>query len=568
MLTCIRVRHLAIIDQLEVELGPGLNVITGETGAGKSILIDALSLVLGERARPELVRTGHKQAEVEALFDISGDPEALARLEASGIEAESEELVVRRIVSASGRTRAYVNGALASAGQLASLARGLVDISSQHEHHTLVDPATHLGYLDAFGGLGALRDEIAAAHAALREADAAQKEAMAHASTRGEREDLLRYQIREIDELAPKEGEDASLSAERDRLKYAERLARAASNGNDAIYAEDGAVCEVLGRISQELREAAQIDPRLSPLVASIDASQAQLEDVARELGVYAREVTVDPDRLSELEDRIARLKRLMRKYGGDLAAIAAHRETARAELDALERSEERIAELERVREEACEAASRAARKLSVERHRIGGELGKRISKELASLGMGDARVEVQVEKLAERGGELAIDGARLSETGIDRVEFLIAPNRGEEPRPLRKIASGGELSRAMLAIKRVLAGVGRAGLYVFDEVDAGVGGAVAEVIGRKLADVARHHQVVCITHLAQIAVYAERHYRVLKAVENERTKSRIEMLGQDERLEEIARMVGGLKITESHRRAAAEMLEIARAEG
>ncbi len=565
MLTCLRVRNLAIIDQLEVELGRGLNVITGETGAGKSILIDALSLVLGERAKPDLVRTGEAQAEVEALFDVGDDDEARARLAASGIECDGE-LVVRRVVGSNGRTRAYLNGSLASATQLAELAAGLVDISSQHEHHTRVDPGTHLGFLDAFGKLEPLRDRVAQAHRALAEADAALREAEQAAASRGEREDLLRFQIREIDELDPKEGEDAELAEERERLRHAERLAKSAGGAEDALYAADGAVCELLGRVAADVREAAAIDGRLAPLADAIEAAMTQLEEAARELGAYARDVTIDPERQAEVEDRIARLKRLTRKYGGDVAGILAHRASAAAELEALGRAEERILELEAAREAAMSAAADSARALSAKRRTIADELARRISDELGSLGMGGARVEVQVAPLAERGGELSVDGARLSETGIDRVEFLIAANRGEEPRPLRKIASGGELSRAMLAIKRVLAGVGRAGLYVFDEVDAGVGGAVAEVIGRKLADVARHHQVICITHLAQIAVYADRHYRVSKAVEGERTKSRIDVLGKKERLEEVARMVGGLTISESHRKAAKEMLEVARA--
>lgn len=565
MLTYLRVRHLAIIDQLEVEFGPGLNVITGETGAGKSILIDALSLVLGERARPDLVRTGAKQAEVEALFDIGDDPETLARLSAAGIDPESE-LVVRRVVSASGRTRAYVNGNLASAGQLAELARGLVDISSQHEHHTLVDPSTHLGYLDAFGQLEPLRAQVAEAHRALRKADEALREARAAAASRSEREDILRFQIREIDELNPKPGEERELAEERERLRHAARLATTAGGAEEALYARDGAICEVLGRLSSEVREASAIDVTLAPIADVLDTALAQLEEAARELGAYARDINMDPERLIEVEDRLARLRRLTRKYGGDVEGVLAHRQEAVEELETLEHAEERIAELEEAHDRALERAASAARAVSAERKRIAGELATRISEELASLGMGGARVEVQVEPLAERSGELTIDGARLSETGIDRVEFLIAPNRGEEPRPLRKVASGGELSRAMLAIKRVLAGVGRAGLYVFDEVDAGVGGAIAEVIGQKLAGVARHHQVICITHLAPIAVYADRHYRVAKSVEGERTKSRIEVLDEHERLEEIARMVGGLKIGESHRKAAAEMLELARA--
>jgi DNA repair protein RecN (Recombination protein N) len=322
----------------------------------------------------------------------------------------------------------------------------------------------------------------------------------------------------------------------------------------------------VVARIAHDVREAAGIDPGLAPMADALDVAVTQLEEAARDLGAYARDVTVDPDRLVDLEDRLHRLQRLMRKYGGDVDTILAHRARAAEELATLEHAEERIEARLKERNESLDEAGRAARALSKKRHAIAEALGTRISKELETLGMGGARIEVQVERLAEKGGELAVSGARLSETGIDRVEFLIAPNKGEEPRALRKIASGGELSRAMLAIKRVLAGVGRAGLYVFDEVDSGVGGAVAEVIGQKLVDVAQHHQVICVTHLAQIAVYADRHYRVLKESDGERTKSRIERLDDGERLEEVARMVGGIAITKSTRKTAAEMLEGARA--
>lgn len=564
MLTCLRVRHLAIIDQLEVELGSGLNVITGETGAGKSILIDALGLVLGEKGRPELVRTGAKQAEVEALFDLSDDPEAMARLVASGLDAEAE-LVVRRVVAASGRTRAYLNGRMATAGQLAELAKGLVDISSQHEHHTLVDPGTHMGFLDAFGKLDALREEVRAAHRALRDAHEATRAAEEAISQRGEREDLLRFQIREIEELDPQPGEEEELNVERERLRHAEQLTKAAGGAEDVLYAQDDALCEVLGRVAGEVREAAEIDATLAPLADQLESALTQVEEAARELGAYARDVVFDPERHAEVEDRIHKLKRLTRKYGGDVAGILAFRDEAAAELAQLDRAEEHLEELELARKRALDDAAAAARALSKKRRAIAEELGKRISDELATLGMGGARIEVQVEQLDEKRGELVVDGARLSETGIDRVEFLIAPNKGETPRALRKIASGGELSRAMLAIKRVLAGVGRAGMYVFDEVDSGVGGAVAEVIGQKLVDVAAHHQVICITHLAQIAVYADRHYRVVKETEGERTRSRIERLSEPERLEEIARMVGGIEITKSTRKAAQDMLTMAR---
>ncbi|AKF07833.1 DNA repair protein RecN [Sandaracinus amylolyticus] len=576
MLSVLRVRQLAIIDELEVVFGPGLNVLTGETGAGKSILVDALQLVLGGRGRPEMVRTGAPQAEVEALFDVGDDPVAIDRLRAAGIETEGGELIVRRVVSAQGRTRAYVNGTMATQAQLAELAAGMADISSQHEHHTLVDPATHLGYLDAFGRLEGLRGEVGEAFRALEAADRALAEAQARVKGRGEREDVLRFQIKEIDDLSPRPGELAALAEERERLRYAEKLVTSAGAAEDAIYARDGAICEELSSLAARLSEAADIDARLAPMLAGIEAARAQLEEAARDLGQYARDVTMDPERLAEADERLHRLTRLAKKYAGNAGegaeeAILAQRDHLATELAELDSAEERIAELEAARAKALAKAGELAKALSKKRHDAASKLGTAISTELASLGMGGAKVSIHVARL-EGGrvdgarGELSVDGSRLSAGGIDRAEFLISPNKGEEARPLRKVASGGELSRAMLAIKRVLAGLGPAGLYVFDEVDTGVGGAVAEVIGRKLKEVARHHQVLCVTHLAPIAVYADRHFLVRKDVVGERTRSAILALDEGERLEEVARMLGGLNITKKTRDAAAELLRGARA--
>lgn len=564
MLGILRIRNLAIIDELEFELGPGLNVITGETGAGKSVLINALGLVLGAKGRSELCRTGAKSAQVEALFELGDDQDARARLAESGIELDTE-LLIRRVLKASGRTRAYVNGTLTTAGQLGDIARGLVDISSQHEHQTLVDPGTHLTYLDEFGELDAQRAKVSEAYRALKAADDALAAAREAAAARGDREDFLRFQIAEIEELDPQPGEDATIEAERARLMHAERLLSAASDAEEALYSSDDAICASLARIARAVRDGAELDPTLAPHAELIEGALAQLEDAARELGSYASDVALDPERLAEVDERHHRLRRLVKKHGGDVDGVIARRDAMRAELAELDRVEEHIEALERDRSKALKAAAKSARALSEARRAVAGELGTAIGEQLGTLGMGGAKVEVQVEPLQERGGELNVDGARLSETGIDRVELLIAPNRGEAPRPLRKIASGGELSRALLAVKRVLAGLGRASLYVFDEVDTGVGGAVAEVIGRKLSEVAAHHQVICVTHLAQIAVYADQHYRVTKQVLDGRTVSSIVRLSADEQQEEIARMVGGLKVTKSTRKAAEEMLRAAR---
>jgi DNA repair protein RecN (Recombination protein N) len=561
MLTCLRVRDFAIIDRLELELGPGLNVVTGETGAGKSILVDALSLVLGGRARPEVIRSGAESAEVEALFDLSASPEALARVEAAGVAASEGELVVRRVVLGGGRTRAYVNGRLATATQLAELAAGLVDVSSQHEHHSLTDPSTHLGYLDAYARLEARRHEMARAYATLTAAEEALAKLRAAVSGRATREDVLRFQLREIEEVAPVPGERERLREEREVLRHAESLARSAASAEEAVYSGERAVVDVLGRVEADLVAAARLDTRFEPLVQELAEARTRLEEVGRELGRRARAIASDPERLAEVEGRLDRLQRLERKYGGSTEAVLAHAAAVREELATLEDHEARAAELEAAVERAREEALRIADTLGAARRAAARELGAAIGAELESVGLRGATLQVAVTRLDARDD----GGVRLTATGYDRVELLIAPNRGEEARPLRKIASGGELSRALLAIKRVLAGLRPAGLYVFDEVDTGVGGAVAEVIGRKLKDVARHHQVLCITHLPQIAVFADRHYRVTKEEVDGRTRSVVEALSPSERREEVARMLGGMRITSRTRAAAAEMLRDAR---
>ncbi len=563
MLTCLRVRSFAIIEALEVELDAGLNIVTGETGAGKSILVDALQLVLGARGRPEVVRTDAEAAEVEALFDLSGSSEALASLREQGIETDGE-LLVRRVVTAAGRTRAYINGRLATLAQLREVTKGLADISSQHEYHSLADPRHHLSYLDAFGAHDAVVEDVARAHGALVDAANQLEQVVTEERGRADREDLLRFQVTEIDALREVLDDEDALAVERERLRHSEKLGAAAGEAEAQLYADDDSICGAVSRIASSVDQAAAVDPSLEGTATQIRESLVQLEDAASELGRYARDLSFDPARLAMLEEQLDRVMRIKRKYGDSREAILAHRDAAAAELDSLERYEERLDRCQRDYDEALEAASGLALALRERRQAAARKLSQAISGELASLGMGEAKVTVELAALEGGPQELQVNGARLSPTGIDRAELLIAPNRGEDAKPLRKIASGGELSRAMLAIKRVLAGLGPASLYVFDEVDAGVGGAVAEVIGRKIHEVAQHSQVLCITHLPQISAYADAHYRVHKEVVGERTKSDIRLLSDKERLEEIARMLGGLKITDQARAAADALIRSA----
>jgi DNA repair protein RecN (Recombination protein N) len=567
VLAQLSVRNVVLIERLELALAPGFNVITGETGAGKSMVVDALSLVLGGRARPELVRSGAEEAEVEALFELDKErsARALAKLGAAGVPAESE-LVVRRVVQArpgqETRSRAYLNGRLCTAAQLADLGVDLCDIASQHESVSLTDPSTHVEYLDTFGDLEgerrALADQVERLGAVVREID----EAAARERGRAEREDFLRWQIREIDELEVREGEETDLEQERARLRHAERLQSATRRAAERLYEGENAICDELGRLGAEIDQAAAIDGSLLPHARVVESARAELADAARALARYSEGVEASPERLAEVEERAFRLQKLLRKHGPTTAELLAHRAALARELESLASASDRLAQLEAEKNDRVAEASAAARALSRKRRDAAEELADAIGAELAQLGMGRARVVVDVTPASGAADALLVDGARLTRTGIDRVEFLIGPNPGEEPRPLRKIASGGELSRALLALKRVLADQGPVGTYVFDEVDAGVGGAIAEVIGRAIADIARHRQVVCITHLAQIAALADAHFVVDKSESRGRTQTSVRRLSKSERVDEIARMLGGIKVGTAQRRAAADMLK------
>jgi DNA repair protein RecN (Recombination protein N) len=561
MLLEITVQNLVLFEKLTLEPGPGFNVLTGETGAGKSMLVDALSLVLGGRARPDMVRRGAREAEVEARFEVEPGSRVSAKLDAAGIPCD-KELVIRRVVQSEGRSRAFANGRMCTAAQLLELAPDLCDIASQHESVSLTDPSTHLEYLDAFGRLEGARDSLGAEVDALGELVKELEGVRAAERGRTEREDFLAFQLREIDELDPREGEDVELEQERARLRHAEKLGEATRRASDRLYEGESAICDELARLGSELDGAAAVDGSLAPLARSVHAARAELADTARALERYAEGVESNPARLAEVEERLFRLQKLLRKHGPTTGELVAHRAELAAELAALARGTDRMTELESAQAAKLLEASAHARALSNKRREAAEKLADAIGRELGRLAMGRAKVVVDVAPTASGEAPLAVDGARLTRSGIDRVEFLIAPNRGEEPRPLRKIASGGELSRALLALKRVLAEKGPAGLYVFDEVDAGVGGAVAEVIGHAIADVARHRQVLCITHLAQIAALADTHFVVDKTEARGRTAVGVRRLGdEDERVEELARMIGGLKVGDAARRAAVELL-------
>jgi DNA repair protein RecN (Recombination protein N) len=552
VLTLLRIFGFALIDELELPFGPGLTAITGETGAGKSILVDALGLLRGGRGGADVIRTGRDEARVEAILEVPPGSAARARLEADGREV-GEGLVVRRLIARNGRGRAHLGGALATAADLAGMVAGFIDIASQHDQQSLTDPDSQLAILDAFAENEVLRSEMAEAYAARAAAHAALEGFSADARARAEREDLLRFQLGELEAARPEPGEDEALAVERERLRGAERFFAATARGEETLYAGDGAVGGRIAAVLRDLAPLAALDPALAPIVESLGSAQAAVEDAARELGRYARGMRADPARLTEVEERLFLLQRLCRKHGGSVADLVARQAALRSELAELGSFEEGLAARQAAATASDARASGAAAALSASRREAARVLERKVSAGLRELGFASARLPVQLE------------ARELGPNGADRVRLLFAPNPGEEPRPLAKIASGGELSRVMLAVKQALARTDEVLTYVFDEIDAGVGGGTAEVIGRKLKRLAADRQVIVITHLPQVAAFADAHIRVTKTAARGKTRVEIERLDEAERPAEIARMLAGAAPSRQASAHAAEMLRNAR---
>ncbi|MCK6549268.1 DNA repair protein RecN [Myxococcota bacterium] len=550
MLTHLRIENIALVDHIELELGRGLNVLTGETGAGKSVLVNSLSLVLGGRASTDVIRTGAQEAVVEALFEV---PEGLGveeRLEERGIECEDGELVVRRVVSRSGKGKVSLNGQLVTVAMLSEIVRDIADITGQHEHVSLLDPERHLDIVDAYGELQQLGRTLAASHADVLGYKAALDALVLDEAEKARREDYLRFSLDEIVAIDPKVGEIEALELERKRLRNVAELADGVRKAEGALYSDDGAIVEVVGRVQNELMRLARLDDRLQSLSGSASSALAELEELARQLGRYQGALSADPERLGELEERLEALKKLARKHGGTIEAVLAAKKAMAEELESLEHEEARRADLASLLEAETERRKVHALALSAARHKVVRSLEIAVQSELAQLCMEKTTFRVELVPLPEIGPR-----------GAESAEIMISPNTGEPARPLRKIASGGELSRVLLAIKHVLANRNFVGTYVFDEIDTGIGGAVADVLGKKLRDVARSHQVICITHSPQVAAHGDVHLRVRKSEEGGRTTTKVEVLDERERVEELARMLGGVAITEKTRGLAREML-------
>ena len=552
MLLEIRVRNFAVIDAVTTSFGPGLNVLTGETGAGKSMLLDAILLIRGARAQSDVIRTDTDTATVEAVFEVTPRGPAAAVLDEAGLGLEQGQVVVRRELARSGRHRAFVNDSPVTVGLLERLGDHLVEIHGQHEHQRLLEPARQLDLLDRFADAEELRDRVGDLFVKHRTAGAELERARTAERDRAQREDLLRLQVAELDGARLRAGEEDELRVERRRLQHSERLSAGLTEAAALLHDDEGSAMSRLHRAARLLRDLARLDPAFATPADAVDGAGALLEDALAAVRSLRESVTVTPGRLEAIDERLDTLTRLKRKYGDTEAAMLAFRAEASGELDRLGRHEAIVAEQERLLAELESELSGAAHELSKRRHEAAERFAGQAARELRQLGMERARFEIAVAR-----APLTEIGPR----GLDRVEFRLSTNPGEDVRPLARIASGGELSRTMLALKAILARADRVPTMIFDEVDAGIGGRVAGVVAQKLAAAAEGRQVLCVTHLAPIAARATHHVRVVKAVRGGRTRVSAEPVSGDARVEEIARMVAGDRITETARGHARELL-------
>lgn len=535
MLIELRIQNFAVIDRLTVRLSPGLNVLTGETGAGKSIIVGALSLLLGERASTDVVRAGEARAVVEGVFDIAENAEVLAILEEQGIEAEDGLLILRREVAAEGRNRAWVNGSATTAGMLGELGRRLVDMHGQHEHQTLVRQDEQRAILDAYAGSEALVAEVAEAHARLSEVRRELADLDRRRREAEERADFLRFQVEEIEKAKLREDEEEKLEEEGNRLEHAEDLARLSGRLHMALYSAEDSVLARLGELRRVLDQLIRIDPSQADAAEILEAAYYNVEELGRRMGAYAAAVEHDPVRLDEIRRRQDLIFRLKTKYGETLAEVIETGRRARQELDLLDGVGFERRTLEKREAEAKATLESLAARLSEERRAAAERLAGEVMAILPELGLAGGRFVVALEPLPE-----------ISSNGAESVEFRIALNAGFEPRPLSRVASGGELSRIMLALKTILARLDRVPSLVFDEIDTGIGGQVGHQVGVKLRQVADHHQVFVITHLAQIACRADHHLLVEKGQDSGTATTQVKPLEAEERVRELARMLGG----------------------
>jgi DNA repair protein RecN (Recombination protein N) len=559
MLTELSIRNFAIIDELNVSFTSGLNILTGETGAGKSILIGAVSLLLGDRASSDMIRSQEDTAMVEAMFNIGEKSDLKEKLKEMGFLV-GNELILKRIVSRTGKNRVYIDGQLATLGMLSAISENLVNICGQHEHQVILNAENHGDIVDEFGGLQLLRAEYAEMYDRYLTLKEKHGKLLTMNKTRDERVEFLKFHLKEIDEAAVRVGEDEVLLDEKRILNSIQKLTEYAGSAYESLYGKTGSVREEIRGIIANIREIKKIDKGLNLSDKDLDAVYFQLEDAAMTLREYIKNLSYDPARLEAIDDRVDLLGKLKRKYGRTLDDVLKKRNEIEDELKAISSVDEEIEKLLEEMDAQKREMLKKATLLSQQRGESAAVLTKAIEDEIHALRMEKAVFTVEFGK-SSSGQDTPVFNPR----GIDEIEFYLTTNVGETAKPLNRIASGGELSRIMLAVKKVLAKTGSVGTLIFDEVDSGIGGAVAEDVGKKLRDVSQHHQIICITHLPQIACFGDTHYRVAKSVSDDRTVTLVDVLSEEERLDEIARMLGGAELTKKTRAHAREMLEMSR---
>jgi len=564
MLKELSIRDFAIIDDLKISFSAGLTILSGETGAGKSIILNAVNLLLGGRASADLVRTGAETAELEGLFQISQTGSIAESLSVHGYDP-GEGLLIRRIISRSDGNRVYVNGRLATIGLLNTITENLASISGQHAHQGLLKEEQHLLILDQFGELMALRRQTFDTYHQILPLVEKLNSLNTIRQRRAEHIELLTFQKKEIIAANPIQEEDTELENERLRLKNAETLYQIVYSSIEELYGSSGSVIERILEVKKNLTNAGRIDSHLATKADSLGTAAYQIEDLVEELRSHLNLIETNEQQLETVEERLDTLNKLKRKYGGSIEAVFSQLETIEQEISKVENISEQIKEVEDKLFKLHAQLKRGSMQLSKKRKKAAEIFVLKVAEELGSLNMPHTDFEVILRPVATKEKTsiyLQSDHHTITETGVDRATFMIAPNPGEELKPLAGIASGGELSRVVLALKAILAETGAVETIVFDEVDAGIGGVTAEVVGRKLYELARHHQIICITHLPQIAKFGEQHFSITKHVTAGRTRTAIQPLSKEDRYREIARMLGGEKITQTTLDHARELLE------
>ncbi len=564
MLRRVYIKNYALVEEGEIEFQPGLNIITGETGAGKSILLGAIGTLLGERTSATMLRAGEAKAIIEGHFSIRGLPWVQQYLRERELDSPDEELIIRREILASGRSRAFINDTPVTLDEVETVANMLVDLHGQHEHQSLLRVAEHLNFLDAYGQLQELREQVQRQY---HEVESLRRELQSlkeQEQSFREKADYLKFQIEEINKVDPQPGEEEELLAEEKRLAHSHDLLENCARLANMLYEQEGSATDLLGQAIQILNHLQQLDSYFEPLNRELETALIAIEEVVKSCQSYASKIEINPERLEEVRARLAEFTRLKKKYTTDMDGVLQRRDALQKELARIEFLDEEIAGLEEKLSQAIDRYRKAAVALSEKRRATAAKLEQEIPAILQEIGMSGSEFKVQFAAEEDPQSWLELDGRRVRvfATGIDRVEFFISANPGQPPRPLQKVASGGEISRIMLALKKAIAHSVEIPVLIFDEIDIGVSGRVAEAVGRKLRELADTHQIICITHLPQIASAGQTHFLVEKIQTDDQTQTTVRRLAEEEREWAIARLLGGETITEAHLSSARELLQ------